>query len=98
MAWSWPVALPCWSPQRLTLPPKQCSYYQVKVGGEIRLACGRAPGIGTYHQQATFRKRSQVPAGQMAQLPAHPVTYHGIAHGAAHNEADPGRLIAIGAD
>jgi hypothetical protein len=80
------------------LPPKQNSYYQVEVRGEIRLACGRAPGVGTYHQQATFRKGSQVRAGQMAEPSTDPVTYHGIAHGTAHDEADPGRLIAIGTD
>jgi hypothetical protein len=98
MAGSALVPLLCWSPQRLTLPPKQCSDYQVEVGGEIRLACGRTPRIGAYHQQATFRKRPQVPAGQMAQLAAHPVAYDCAAHGAAHHEADPGRIIVIGAD
>ena len=91
-------SVPCWSPQRLTLPPKQRFDYQVEVGGEIRLACGRTPRIGAYHQQATFRKRPQVPAGQMAQLAAHPVAGDCVAHGATHHEADPGRIIVIGAD
>ena len=57
---------------RPTLPPKQCCDYQVEFGGEIRLACGRGPGIGTHHQQATFRKRPQIPAGQMTQPAAGP--------------------------
>ena len=52
---------------RPTLPPKQSSDYQVEFGGEIRLACGGGPGIGTHHQQATFRKRPEVPAGQMSE-------------------------------
>jgi hypothetical protein len=79
------------------LPPKQCSDYQVEFGGEIRLACGRGPGIRAYHQQATVRKRAQVPPGQMAQLTADPVAYDSTAHGAAHDEADPGRLMVTGA-
>jgi hypothetical protein len=78
---------------RPTLPPKQCSDYQVEFGGEIRLACGSGPGIGTYHQQATFRKRPEIPAGQMSKLTAHTVAHHSASHSAAHDEADPGRLI-----
>jgi hypothetical protein len=78
---------------RPTLPPKQSSDYQVEFGGEIRLACGSGPGIGTYHQQATFRKRPEIPAGQMSQLPPDPVAHDSAAHSAANHEADPGRLI-----
>jgi hypothetical protein len=78
---------------RPTLPPKQSSDYQVEFGGEIRLACGGGPGIGTHHQQATFRKRPEIPAGQMSQPAPHPVAHHGAAHGTAHHEADPSRLI-----
>jgi hypothetical protein len=94
MAGSSPLALLCLSRTlRPTLPPKQCSDYQVEFGGEIRLACGSGPGIGTYHQQATFRKRPEIPTGQMSKLTAHTVAYHGASHRAAHDEADPGRLI-----
>jgi hypothetical protein len=78
---------------RPTLPPKQCSDYQVEFGGEIRLACGSGPGIGTYHQQATFRKRPEIPAGQMSELTAHTVADHGASYRAAHDEAHPGRFI-----
>src|SRR5260370_42470456 len=77
---------------RPTLPPKQSSDYQVEFGGDIRLACGGGPGIGTHHQQATFRKRPEIPAGQMSEPPPHLVADHGAAHGPAHHEADPDRL------
>src|SRR5215472_8609472 len=79
-----------------TLPPKKCCDYQVEFGGEIRLACGSGPGIGTHHQQATFRKRPEIPAGQMTQPPADPVAHDSAAHSAANHEADPGRLIMVG--
>jgi hypothetical protein len=89
-----PLAVLCSSRTlRPTLPPKQCSDYQVEFGGKIRLACGSGPGIGTHHQQATFRKRPEIPTGQMSQLTAHTVADHGASHRAAHDEADPGRLI-----
>ena len=76
-----------------TLPPKQCCYYQVEFGGEIRLACGSGRGIGTHHQQATFRKRPEIPAGQMTQPAADLVAHHSAPHGPAHHEAHPRRLI-----
>src|SRR5580693_1735823 len=78
---------------RPTLPPKQSADYQVEFGGEIRLAGGSGPGIGTHHQQATFRKRPEIPAGQMTQPAADLVAHHSTPHGPAHHEAHPGRLI-----
>ena len=93
MAASWSLAVLCSSRTlRPTLPPKQSSDNQVEFGGEIRLACGSGPGIGTYHQQATFRKRPEIPAGQMSQPPSDPVAHDGAAHRTANHEADPGRL------
>src|SRR5215831_17162184 len=76
-----------------TLPPKQCSDYQVEFGGEIRLACGGGPGIGTHHQQATFRKRPEIPAGQMTQPAPYLVAHHSAAHRPAHHEAYPRGLV-----
>ncbi len=78
---------------RPTLPPKQISDYQVEFGGEIRLACGSGPGIGAHHQQATFRKRPEIPAGQMTQPAPHLVAHDSASHGLAHHETDPGWLI-----
>ena len=83
--------------KRPTLPPQQCAEYQVEFGGEIRLACGRRPGIGAHHKQATSRKRPQIPAGQVTQPPADPVAHHRAAHGAAYHESHPGRIIPAGA-
>src|ERR1700735_351135 len=81
---------------RPTLPPKQSVDYQVEFGGEIRLACGGGPGIGTHHQQATFRKRAEVPAGQMTEPAPDLVTHDRPAHGLTHHEADPRRLVVAG--
>jgi hypothetical protein len=78
---------------RPTLPPKQSADYQVEFGGKIRLACGSGPGIGTHHQQATCRKRPEIPAGQMSQPTPHPIARHGTAHRTAHHKAYAGRLI-----
>src|ERR1700691_4540613 len=81
---------------RPTLPPKQSMDYQVEFGGEIRLACGGGPGIGTHHQQATFRKRAEIPAGQMTEPAPDSVTHDSPAHGLTHHEADPRKLVVAG--
>jgi hypothetical protein len=83
--------------KRPTLPPQQYAEYQVELGGEIRLACGRRPGIGAHHKQATSRKRPQIPAGQVTQPATDPVAHHRGAHGAAYHEPHPGRIIPAGA-
>ena len=70
--------------------------YQVEFGGEIRLACGGGPGIGTHHQQATFRKRAEIPAGQMTEPAPDSVTHDRPAHGLTHHEADPRGLVVAG--
>jgi hypothetical protein len=79
---------------RLTLPPKQISDYQVEFGGEIRLACGSGPGISAHHQQATFRKRPEIPAGHMTQPAPHFVAHNSASYRLTHHEADPGWLVA----
>jgi hypothetical protein len=90
-----PLAVLCSSRTlRPTLPPKQCSDYQVEFGGKIRLACGSGPGIGTHHQQATFRKRPEIPAGHMTQPAAHLVAHDSTSHGLTDHKADPGGLFA----
>jgi hypothetical protein len=47
---------------RPNLPPQQFSYYQVKIGGEIRLACASGRREGAQYEQATPRKRGETPA------------------------------------
>src|ERR1700728_3920945 len=81
---------------RPTLPPKQSVDYQVEFGGEIRLACGGGPGIGTHHQQATFRKRAEIPAGQMTEPAPASFPPDSPAHGLTPHEADPRRLVVAG--
>src|SRR6202161_3562835 len=81
---------------RPTLPPKQSADYQVEFGGEIRLACGGGPGIGTHHQQATFRKRAEIPAGPMTEPAPGSVTHDRPAYGLTHHEADPRGLVVAG--
>jgi len=76
-----------------TLPPQQCAEYQVELGGEIRLACGRRLRVGAYHKQATSRKRPQVPAGKVTKPAADPITHYRRAHAAAYHKAHPGRII-----
>jgi hypothetical protein len=79
---------------RPTLPPKQSLEHQVELGGQIRLACGSGPGTGAHHQQATFRKRLQIPAGQMTEPAPHFITNHSATYGTVHHESDPGRFAA----
>jgi hypothetical protein len=81
---------------RPTLPPKQISDYQVEFGGQFRLACGSGPGIGAHHQQATFRKRPEIPTGQMTQPASDFVAHDRTSHGLTHHEADPGGLAPVG--
>ena len=97
MAARWPPAVLSSQTRCPTLPPQQYAEYQVEFGGEIRLACGRRPGIGAYHKQATSRKRPQVPAGKVAEPPSDPVPHHRGTHGAAYREAHSGRIIPAGA-
>jgi len=80
---------------RPTLPPKQSADHQVEFGGEFCLACGGGPGIGTHHQQATFRKRPQIPAGEMTEPAPDPVAHDRPSDSPAYHEADPGRLIVF---
>jgi hypothetical protein len=81
---------------RPTLPPEQSVDYQVEFGGEIRLACGSGPGIGTHHQQATFRKRPEVPAGQMTEPAPDLVPHDRASHGLTYHESDARGLVVPG--
>ena len=80
------------------LPPQQCAEYQVELGGKIRLAGGRGRGIGADNKQATSREEIQITAGYMSEPAAHLIPGHRVAHGPAHHESDPGRLVAVTPD
>jgi hypothetical protein len=52
--------------------------------------------MSTQHKQATSRERLQVPADQMTEPPADPVSRHRRADLPAHDKPDPGRLVTFG--
>ena len=57
--------------------------------------CSRGSWISAQHKQATSRKPVQVPRSQVPEPPAHPISNHCLADGAAHDEPDPRRLIGV---
>jgi len=58
------------------LPPKQCSDYQVEVGGKIRLAGFSSARRSADYKQATSRQQPQVPAGEVPQPPSDCISDH----------------------
>jgi hypothetical protein len=80
------------------LPPKQCSDYQVDVGGEIRLASRGRARRSAHYKQATSRQRAQVPTGEVPQPPPHLVPDHSRADRFAYHEADASRFLALAPD
>ncbi len=48
--------------QRPNLPPQQSSENQVKIGGQICLACASGGRMSPQHEQATPGKRGDPPA------------------------------------
>ncbi len=102
---SWPSQIPQIPPEprplrlglshRTTLPPEQCPYHQTQLSGQLSLACSRGLGVSAQHKQATSRQRLQVPRREVPQAPAYPVPHHRRTDGAAHDEANPRRLLDI---
>ena len=79
---------------RTTLPLEQCPYHQAQFSGQLSLACSRGWRVSAQHKQATPRERFQVPRCQVPQRPTDPVANDRRPDRAAHDEADPRRLIA----
>ena len=73
--------------QRPNLPPEQSFDNQVKIGGEIRLACARGRWMGAQYEQATPRERGETPAHQFPEPSLHPITNHRRANRTADNKA-----------
>jgi hypothetical protein len=73
--------------QRPNLPPQQFFQNQVKIDGEIRLACASGRRVGAQHEQATTRKRGETPAHQFPEPSLHPVANHRRANRTADNKA-----------
>ena len=73
--------------QRPNLPPQQSSDNQVKIGGQIRLACASGCRMGAQHEQATPGKRGEPPAHQFPEPSLYPVANHRRANRTANNKA-----------
>ena len=73
--------------QRPNLPPQQSSDNQVKISGQIRLACASGCRVGAQHEQATPGKRGKTPAHQFPEPSLHPVANHRRANRTANNKA-----------
>ena len=72
---------------RPNLPPQQSSDNQVKISGQIRLACASGSRVGTQHEQATPGKRGETPSHQFPEPSLHPVANHRRANRTANNKA-----------
>jgi hypothetical protein len=73
--------------QRPNLPPQQSSDNQVKIGGEIRLACASGRRMRTQYEQATPGKRGNSPAHQLPEPSLHPVANYRRPDRTADNQA-----------
>jgi hypothetical protein len=73
--------------QRPNLPPQQSSENQVKIGGQICLACARSGRMRPQHEQATPREPGDPPAHQFPEPSLYPVANHRRANRTANNKA-----------
>jgi hypothetical protein len=72
---------------RPNLPPEQSSEHQVKIGGEIRLACACGRRMSTQYQERIPGKRGNSPAHQFPEPSLHPVANHRRSDRTADNKA-----------
>jgi hypothetical protein len=73
--------------QRPNLPPQESSENQVKIGGQICLACARGGRMRPQYEQATPRKPGDPPAHQFPEPSLYPVANHRRANRTANNKA-----------
>jgi hypothetical protein len=73
--------------QRPNLPPEQSSKNQVKIGGQISLACASGRRMSAHYEEATPRERDDPPAHQFPEPSLHTVTNHRRADRTAYHEA-----------
>jgi len=73
--------------QRPNLPPQQSSEHQVKIGGQICLACACGGRMRPQHEQATPWEPGDPPAHQLPEPSLYPVANHGRANRTANNKA-----------
>jgi hypothetical protein len=82
-----PQVLPCSSLTRPNLPPQQSSKNQVKIGGQLRLACASGGRMSTHYEQATPGKAGEPPAHQFPEPSLYPVSHHRRANRTANYKA-----------
>jgi hypothetical protein len=63
----------------------------VEIGTEFRVRRVRGRRQGTHDDLASGRKPGEAFSGEMAQLALDTMTDHGVAHGSADHEPEPGR-------
>jgi hypothetical protein len=73
--------------QRPNLPPQESSEHQVKIGGQICLACASGGRMRPQHEQATPRERGDPPAHQFPEPSLYPVANHCRANRTANYKA-----------
>jgi hypothetical protein len=73
--------------QRPNLPPQQSSEHQVKIGGQLCLACASGCRLRTQHEQTTLREPGDPPAHEFPESSLYPVANHRRANRAANNKA-----------
>jgi hypothetical protein len=73
--------------QRPNLPPQQSFENQVKIGGQIRLACVSGRRMCAHNEQATPGKAGEAPAHYLPEPSLHPVANHSRADRTADNKA-----------
>ncbi len=73
--------------QHPNLPPQQSSKDQVKIGGQIRLACAGGRRMSAHHEQATSGKRDEASAHQFPEPSLYLVANHRRADRTANNKA-----------
>ncbi len=72
---------------RPNLPPQQSSKHQVKIGGQIRLACASGGRMGAHHERASPGKAGKPPAHQLPEPSLYPVAHYRRANRTANYKA-----------
>jgi hypothetical protein len=75
------------APQCLSLPPQQSVEYQVKIGGQIRLADARSGRVGTHYEHATAREIGETRPHHFPKPSPYPIANHRGANRTADDKA-----------
>jgi hypothetical protein len=72
---------------RPNLPPQQSSEHQVKIGGQIRLACTSGGRMSAHHERGPPGKAGEPPAHQLPEPSLYPVAHYRRANRTANYKA-----------